>query len=162
MIIDKGIHDIIRPQWIFDSIANNALAPMTRNYFFHATASRMESEEFNDEGDDLERHSSEGEAATRMSVSPDIQVDNQVPEFKEEDSEMQDWLQIGPSTKTAEKGDDDEADSATDPDSDNEDNWFSVEPPREAEVPGTEVSPPWFARVGTHFPAAFMTARCRR
>jgi DNA ligase 4 len=161
MIIDKGIHDIIRPQWVFDSIANNALAPMTRKYFFHATASRMESEEFNDEDDDLERLSSEGEAATRMSVSPDIQVDDQVPQFKEEDSEVQDWLQIGPSTKTAENDDEVGADSATDPDSVNEDNWFSVEPPREAEVPGTEVSPPLVATVDIHFPAAFITARCR-
>ena len=155
MIIDKGLHDIIRPQWIFDSIANNALAPMTRKYFFHATASRMESEEFNDEDDDLERHSSDRDAATRMSVSP-------VPESKEEASEVQDWLQIGPSTKIAEKDDDDEADSATDPDSDNEDNWFSVEPPRGAEVPRTEVSPPWVTRVDIHFPAALITARCRR
>jgi DNA ligase 4 len=142
LIMNKGLHNIIRPQWIFDSIASNALAPMSRKYFFHATAERMESEEYNDEDDVLERHSSEGEAATRMSASPGIHVDDQVPESKEEDSEMQDWLQIGPSTKAAEKVDDDEADSATDPDSDNEDNWFSVEPPQSggAEVPGMDVS----------------------
>jgi DNA ligase 4 len=140
-IMNKGIHDIIRPQWLFSSIASNALAPMSRKYFFHATAERMESAEYNEE-DDLERQSSEGEAVPRMSVSPDIHVDGQVPESKEEDVEMRDGLQIRPGTKAAEKSDDDEADSATDPDSDNEDDWFNVDPRQSggAEVPGMEVS----------------------
>ena len=140
--MNKGIHDIIRPQWIFDSITNNALALMSRKYFFHATPGRMESEEYN-QNDDLEQRSLEWEPATRKFVSPGVHVDDQNPEPKEEDSEMQDWLQIEPSTKAARNDDnnDNDTDSATDPDSDNEDNWFSVEPPQSggAEVPGMAV-----------------------
>jgi DNA ligase 4 len=140
--MNKGIHDIVRPQWIFDSIANNALVPMSRKYFFHATAERLGSEEYNNEEDDLELHSSEGELATRMSDSPGMHVDDQMPESHEEDVSMQDGLHVRSGTKAAEKSDDDEADSATDPDSDNEDDWFSVDPRQSggAEVPEMEVS----------------------
>ncbi|KAI9453421.1 DNA ligase 4 [Lactarius psammicola] len=139
LIMNKGIHDIIRPRWIFDSIANDALAPMSRKYFFHATAERMESEEYNNSDDDLERRSPGEEVAVEMAGPPGV-VDSKVSELKEEDSEMQDWLQVGPEAKASEN-DHDDADSATDPDSDNEDNWFNVEPPQSGsgEVSGMEV-----------------------
>ncbi|KAF8273171.1 ATP dependent DNA ligase domain-containing protein [Lactarius quietus] len=128
LIINKGIHDIIRPQWIFDSIANRELAPMSKKYFFHATAERMESEEYSNSDDDLERRSPGEEVAAEVAGSPGV-VDSKASESKEEDSEMQDWLQIKPEANTSEN-DHDDADSATDPDSDNEDNWFNVEPPQ--------------------------------
>ncbi|KAH9167381.1 ATP dependent DNA ligase domain-containing protein [Lactarius sanguifluus] len=129
LIMNKGMHDIIRPQWIFDSIANGVLVPMSRKYFFHATAERMESEAYNNSDDDIERCSS-GEVAAEMAGSSGV-LDSRVSESKEGDSDMQDWLQIGPETNASEN-DHDDADSATDPDSDNEDNdnWFNVEPPQ--------------------------------
>ncbi|KAH9074828.1 ATP dependent DNA ligase domain-containing protein [Lactarius deliciosus] len=129
LIMNKGMHDIIHPQWIFDSIANGVLVPMSRKYFFHATAERVESEEYNNSDDDIERCSS-GEVAAEMAGSPGV-LDSRVSESKEGDSDMQDWLQIGPEANTLEN-DHDDADSATDPDSDNEDNdnWFNVEPPQ--------------------------------
>ena len=128
LIMNKGVHDIIRPQWVFDSIANGALVPMSRKHFFHATAERMESEEYNNSDDDLKRPSSEEDLTAEMAGSPGV-VDPKVSESKEEDSEMQDWLQIGPDVDASEN-DHDDADSATDPDSDNEDNWFNIEPPQ--------------------------------
>lgn len=137
LIMNKGIHDIIRPQWILDSIANGALVPMSRKYFFHATAERLESEEYNNLNDDLERSSSGEEVAV---VSPGVS-DSKVSESKEGDTEMQDWYQIG-TEANASGNDRDDADSATDPDSDNEDNWFNVEPPQSGtsgEVSGMEV-----------------------
>ncbi len=139
MIMNKGMHDIIRPQWIFDSIANGELAPMSKKYFFHATAERMESEEYNNSDDDLERRSPGEEVAADMAGPPGV-VGSEVSESKEGDSEMQDWLQIGPEANASEN-DHDDADSATDPDSDNEDNWFNVEPPQSGsgEVSGMEV-----------------------
>jgi hypothetical protein len=100
----------------------NELVPMSTKYFFHATAERIESEDYYNEGDDLESRSPQ-EASLRMSVSPGILVDAEVSESKEEDSEMQEWLQIGPGSDAAENPGDD-ADSVTDPDSGNEDNWF--------------------------------------
>ncbi|KAH9027928.1 DNA ligase 4 [Lactarius hengduanensis] len=129
LIMNKGMHDIIRPQWIFDSIADGVLVPMSRKYFFHATAGRMESEEYNNSDDDMERCSS-GEVAAEMAGSPGV-LDSKPSESKEGDPDMQDWLQIG-SEANASENDHDDADSATDPDSDNEDNdnWFNVEPPQ--------------------------------
>ncbi|KAI9440740.1 ATP dependent DNA ligase domain-containing protein [Lactarius indigo] len=142
LIMNKGMHDIVRPQWIFDSIANGVLAPMSRKYFFHATAERMESDEYNNLDDEVERRSSGEDVGAEMAGSPGL-LDSKVSEPKEGDSEMQDWLQIGPEANASEN-DQDDADSATDPDSDDEDNdnWFNVEPPQPSsgeEVTGMEV-----------------------
>lgn len=125
--MNKDIYDIIRPQWLFDSIVNKERVPMSKKYFFHATSERMQSEEYQDEDDDLESHSQE-DMAFGMSVPPGSHVDPEVSASKNEDSEMHDWLQIGPSSNAVEIPDDD-VDSVTDPDSDsdNEDNWFSIE-----------------------------------
>ncbi|KAH9975651.1 ATP dependent DNA ligase domain-containing protein [Russula compacta] len=125
LIMNKDIYDIIRPQWLFDSIANKERVPMSKKYFFHATAERMESEEYQDEDDDLGSHS-QAEMAVEMSVSPRSHVEPEVSASKDEDP---DWLQIGPSSDAAEIPDDD-VDSVTDPDSDNEDNWFTIEAPQ--------------------------------
>jgi DNA ligase 4 len=137
--MNKGVHDIIRPRWLLDSIANNELVPMSKKYFFHATAERMKSEDYDDEDDDddgIERRSLE-ESTLRKSNSPGSHVDAEMSEAKEEDSDMQDWLQIEPGSNVAENLRDD-AESVTDPDSDNEDNWFSVEAPRLGGPPASE------------------------
>jgi DNA ligase-4 len=140
--MNKGVYDIIRPRWLFDSIASNELVPMSKKYFFHATAERMNSEDYDDDDDDdgLERCSPE-ESALKKSASPGTHVDIEMSEPKEEDSDMQDWLQVEPGSNVAESLRDD-ADSVTDPDSDNEDNWFSVEAPQlgGAQASETEVS----------------------
>jgi DNA ligase-4 len=109
---------------------------MSKKYFFHATAERINSEDYDDEDDEgLERRSPE-ESALRKSASPGS-VDAGMPEPKEEDSDMQDWLQIEPGSNIAENLRDD-AESVTDPDSDNEDNWFSVEAPQLSGGPASE------------------------
>ena len=135
--MNKGLYDIIRPRWLFDSIANNELVPMSKKYFFHATAERMDSEDYDDEDDDgLESRSTEG-SAMRKSASPGTHIDVEMSESKEEDPDMQDWLQIEPGTDVAEHLRDD-AESVTDPDSDNEDNWFNVEAPQLGGAPASE------------------------
>lgn len=141
--MNKGIFDIIRPQWLFDSITSKELVPLSRKYFFHATAERMESEEYYNEDGDLELEPEDllpGKTALRMSGSPSIHTDAGMSESREEDPTMRDWLQIGPASNDAENLDDD-ADSVTDPDSGAEDNWFSIKAPQQggAEVSGTEV-----------------------
>lgn len=137
--MNKGVHDIIRPQWIFDSIANGELVPMSKKYFFHATAERMLSEEYNNSDDDLEQRSPGEDVAAEKTESFGV-VDSKLSGSKEDNSEMQDWLQIKPENNASEN-DRDDADSATDPDSDNEDNWFNVEPPQSGsgEASGMEV-----------------------
>jgi DNA ligase-4 len=132
--MNKDVFDIIRPQWLFDSIAKDELVPMSKKYFFHATAERMESAEYNneDDDDDPERSPPE-ETLSRMSVSQGIHADVEESGEKEEDSEMGDWLRIEPGSKATENPEDD-LDSVTDPDSDNEDKWFSIEEPQEENV----------------------------
>jgi DNA ligase-4 len=123
LIMNKGLFDILRPQWLFDSIARKELVPMSKKYFFHATAERMESEEYlNKDGQDLGQPPEE--SASRMSPTR-IHADAEASESKEEDSEMQEWLEIGPGPNAAASPDDD-ADSVTDPESGDEDNWFSI------------------------------------
>jgi DNA ligase-4 len=148
--MNKGVYDIIRPRWLFDSIANNELVPLSKKYFFHATAERMESEDYDNEDDDHEGRSPE-ETAVRASASPGIQVDAEMSEPKEEDSEMHEWLKIGPGSNAAEDHGDD-ADSVTDPESGDEDNWFNVEAPQlgGAEVSRMEVSLREFWGVGIY------------
>lgn len=91
--MNKGVYDIIRPRWLLDSIAKNELVPMSKKYFFHATAERLNSEDYDDEDDDgLERHSPEESALRKSSASPATHVDAEMSELKEEDSDMQDWL----------------------------------------------------------------------
>ena len=139
LIMNKGMFDIIRPRWLLDSIANKELAPMLKKYFLHATAERMESEDYNDEDEDedgIERRSLE-EGALRKSDIPGTHVIAEKSEPKEEDSDMQDWLQVEPDSNVAENLHDD-AESVTDPDSDNEDNWFSVEAPQLGGAPASE------------------------
>jgi DNA ligase-4 len=138
--MNKGAFDIIRPQWLFDSIANKEVVPMSKKYFFHATAERMESEEYNNETDDLELEDNPLEKTTlRLSASPSIHTDGDASESKEEDSEMQQWLQIGPSSNAAGNASDDDVESVTDPDSGEEDNWFSVEAPQPGGTEGEKM-----------------------
>ncbi len=139
--MNKGVYDIIRPRWLFDSIANNKLVPMLKKYFFHATAERMNSEDYDDEDDDGLESCSPEESALRKSASPGTHVDAEMSEPKEEDSDMQDWLQVEPGSNVAESPRDD-AESVTDPDSDNEDNCSSIEAPQlgGAQASETEVS----------------------
>ena len=137
--MNKGVYDIIRPRWLFDSIANNELVQMSKKYFFHATAERMNSEDYDggdDEDDGLEIRSPE-ESTLRKSASPGTPVDVEMSEPKEEDSDMQDWLQIEPGSNIAGNIRDD-AESVTDPESDNEDNWFNVEAPQLGGPPASE------------------------
>ena len=136
--MNKGVYDIIRPRWLLDSIANNELVPMSKKYLFHATAERLNSEDYDDEDDDgLERHSPEESVMRKSSASLATHVDAETSESKEEDPDMQDWLQVKPGSSVAENLDDD-AESVTDPDSDNEDNWFSVEAPQLGGAPTSE------------------------
>ncbi|KAN0115590.1 ATP dependent DNA ligase domain containing protein [Russula decolorans] len=140
LIMNKGVYDIIRPRWLLDSIANNELVPMSKKYFFHAAAERLNSEDYDDKDDEdddgLERRSPEESALRKSSASPGTHVDAEMSEPKE-DSDMQDWLQVEPGSNVAENLRDD-AESVTDPDSDNEDNWFSVEAPQLGGAPASE------------------------
>ncbi|KAF5388657.1 hypothetical protein D9757_004750 [Collybiopsis confluens] len=48
-VIDKGVYDVITPEWITDSVALGHMAPLKKRYFFHATAAREEMDEYQDD-----------------------------------------------------------------------------------------------------------------
>ncbi|OBZ73865.1 DNA ligase 4 [Grifola frondosa] len=84
MIMNKGICDIIRPQWIMDCIAEGEKVPLTKKYFFHATPARKAEPEYNT-GDESDK---------------EVPVDEEAPEVAalstkdviEEDED--DWTQV--------------------------------------------------------------------
>ncbi|CCM06278.1 uncharacterized protein FIBRA_08529 [Fibroporia radiculosa] len=119
LIMNKGICDIIKPQWIMDCIARGDLIPMSKKYFFHATERRQQDDDYNLADDD------EDEADPSASGSPvrdaEMKESNITEgEVEEDDSSMADWFKVKDPSIAQEdhRGD---ADSETEPDSDNED-----------------------------------------
>ncbi|KAF8638944.1 hypothetical protein AX16_010418 [Volvariella volvacea WC 439] len=119
LLLDKGFYDVIRPEWIMDSINEAALAPLRKRYFFYATESRMSSEEYNvdevDEGPSAPAQTASrfsSQTATDREVTPKIEE----PDF---DSPLESWFKINQEKQGLAIAND--LDSATDPDSDNED-----------------------------------------
>ncbi|THG99158.1 hypothetical protein EW026_g3144 [Hermanssonia centrifuga] len=124
LVMNKGDVDIIRPQWLTDSVARGDLAPLKKKYFFHATIKRMEDEEYNMDDDDDE------EIPMVASPTPDSNTEETTPKASSEvdkmeediDPSLADWFKIDekdiPSKSEVRK---EETDSETEPDSDNED-----------------------------------------
>ncbi|KAI0272769.1 ATP dependent DNA ligase domain-containing protein [Gloeopeniophorella convolvens] len=129
-IMEKDVYDIIRPQWVLDSIAKNVLVPMSKKYFFHATSERLESEDYEREDDGFKQTSSPKGGAGQTSSETEDERNTAEPE--EDAPELKEWFQTRPGADLTVNADNDE-DSATDPDSDNDDKWFDVLPE------GTEV-----------------------
>lgn len=158
LLIDKGIYDVLKPNWVTDSIALGHPRPFrkkygsrysdiplltksARRYFFHASNARVEADGY------LEGEATDDEDAPEASSSTKP-VETETPVIKEEadvdmDPAMADWFKID--DKTLPEGDDSKLDddSATDEDSDNldvmedaedreeddVDEWFSVKKP---------------------------------
>ncbi|KAJ8095205.1 DNA ligase (ATP) [Marasmius tenuissimus] len=76
IVIDRGIHDIIKPQWVTDSIAMGRRAPFDKKYFFHATASRALADEYQDgteEDEEDEQDTDTGPDPTRPDAIKDVE-----------------------------------------------------------------------------------------
>ncbi|KAI0923774.1 DNA ligase (ATP), variant 2 [Taiwanofungus camphoratus] len=118
LIMNKGVFDIIRPQWIMDCLSNGELVPLRKKYFFHATRARIEDVDYQMEDD------SEDEGR----MSPTISATNKPVESAEEDEQvedvdpsMSDWFNIKDKSSNRLEVQRQETDSETEPDSDNED-----------------------------------------
>ncbi|KAH9839814.1 DNA ligase 4 [Rhodofomes roseus] len=121
LIMDKGVCDIIRPQWIMDCIARGELVPLTKKYFFHATARRRNDEDYDMDADTEEEE--EPEQPTTSSTTPatqPIDEDDDKTESEEEDPELADWFNVKKASKRSEVQRP-ILDSDTEADSDNED-----------------------------------------
>ena len=144
-IIEKTEFDIIRPQWVLDCVRQGELVPLRKKYFFHATLSRMEDEEY-----DLT--DSEGESAPRApTTSSSLKDEDEVfralamseASVSELESENSEWFKVEPDdSKIPRKVDDSETEEDNDSDNhdlnepdtieDDDDEWFSI--PRESQV----------------------------
>ncbi|KAI0058986.1 ATP-dependent DNA ligase [Artomyces pyxidatus] len=134
LLINKGAYDIIRPQWILDSVASDSLVPMTKRYFFHATAERMESEEYNLPEDEVEPREETFHIEDTPLPDPTPKPEPEDEPMKDDTPEgLKDWFHVGDVGDSAEPiaG----YESVTDADSDNEDvkeepeeedEWFDI------------------------------------
>lgn len=130
--IGKGIHDVVKPEWITDSIALGRQAPLSKRYFFHATESRKETVEYSME-DDVKKEDEVAEPTDE--VRPSIKVEEPeeiMPETT--DPALAEWLAIDVPRTPADDGseteeDDDDNDSvnADAPGQDGLDDWLKVE-----------------------------------
>ncbi|THU99099.1 ATP-dependent DNA ligase [Dendrothele bispora CBS 962.96] len=104
LIIEEGLYDVLNSNWITDSIKSKEKVPMRRKYFFHATESRKESEEYG-EGDDDETEDGDRYTGTEKANSEaDLSLKQE-----EIDPKLTGWL----ANDLPEKADAHEQDSAT-------------------------------------------------
>ncbi|TFK29738.1 DNA ligase 4 [Coprinopsis marcescibilis] len=162
LVIDKGIFDVIRPQWIVDSLSLGHPAPFRSEYFFHATEERKDTEEYKEGGIDDSAMSvttsqagpSKDDGSGSETEEDDIPV---TPKVKEEEADL-DWFHVDdrtssvPATSSSANNvsNDYDDDSATENDSDNaevaddepgeDDDWEQVEGTKSQEAVGSTSS----------------------
>ncbi|KAG1728061.1 ATP dependent DNA ligase domain-containing protein [Suillus paluster] len=127
LLIDKGIVDIIRPQWITDCVLRRELVPLQKKYFFHATPERQESDDYHqmdvDEDQVMTDRTVEEDASLKVPTTPES-IEPKI----EDAEELADWFKID--TKPA-VPEDSETEAESDADSNNEEEdadeeWFQV------------------------------------
>ena len=147
LLINKGTFDIVKPQWIHDCVSLQSLVSLRKRfyciiadcnvvfnighlrYFYHASANRMRSEEFNVEEDIQEDIGNDN-----TFIEPSIINNNEGDVKLEEDIDpsLVEWLRVGEEKSASEPAIADEgSDTETDNDSDNEDLRVNHEEPDE-------------------------------
>ncbi len=136
--IDKGIHDVVKPEWITDSVALGRQAPLSKRYFFHATMSRKATVEYSME-DDVKKE--EDEVAEPMGeineAGPSAKVEEQAElkiKLETIDPVLAEWLAIDTprvpaddDSETEDDDDDNDSVNADAPEQDDTDDWLKVE-----------------------------------
>lgn len=113
LIMNRDVCDIIKPQWIRESVTKSERMPLTKRYFFHATSRRMEEDEYVQDDGSLEEL-----ALTDQHEEP-LET-NDKGDATQEDPSIADWFKVEKSSNRSEIQHDD-TDSETEPDSDNDD-----------------------------------------
>ncbi|KAK0202966.1 DNA ligase 4 [Desarmillaria ectypa] len=134
--INKGIYDVVKPEWITDSIALGRQVPLSRRYFFHATESRKATAEYSME-DDVKKENEVAEPTDEINeAGPSIKVEEQAEEIKHEtiDPALAEWLAIdaprAPADNDSETEDDDDDNDSVNADVPGQyvmDDWLNVE-----------------------------------
>ncbi|KAK4055172.1 DNA ligase (ATP) [Microbotryomycetes sp. JL201] len=117
----KGECDILKPDWVLDSIANGRKMPLRKKYYVYATSDTMESPEYEDlSGEEEEEMESSTEPRlTKGEESYEASHYNMV-EDPVEDQQLSDPEDERVRRDQAAESDDDEADE---PETENEDDW---------------------------------------
>ncbi|KAF9563995.1 ATP-dependent DNA ligase [Agrocybe pediades] len=131
LVINKGTIDVLKPAWITDSIARGTRLPMKKKYFFFASETSTNSEDYDldtdeDDGPTEDHVSESGPSSKVMDTEETASVteDEEEAEPKAEEAEVDDpamaeWFQVD-DMKTLPVNEQDE-DSVTEADSDNDD-----------------------------------------
>ncbi|KIK60460.1 hypothetical protein GYMLUDRAFT_73906 [Collybiopsis luxurians FD-317 M1] len=97
-IIDKGVYDVVKPNWITDSVALGHKAPLKKKYFFHATIAREETDEYRDGDDpevDLEDENMAEAESSREVFERQSRSQTAESEVKEEEDDSHaDWFKV--------------------------------------------------------------------
>ncbi|KAG6891545.1 hypothetical protein C0992_004403 [Termitomyces sp. T32_za158] len=158
LLINKGIHDVIKPEWVTDSVDGQAPAPFYKRYFFHAKTERVEANGFEDAGTEIDEEAEDEAALSPASQtekgSPAPRVEEEqsgaVKDEQPDDPDLADWFKVD----DIKQEEDIKYESVTDADSDNADvadedddldDWFNIkksspEPPPTAEPESSQGS----------------------
>ncbi|KAI0642168.1 ATP dependent DNA ligase domain-containing protein [Trametes meyenii] len=134
LIINKGVCDIIRPQWILDCVAKGELVPLNKGYFFHATEARKETRDYKleddsdtepeDEPEDTPPSPSASAPRTEKSNSPPVGSPHSQSR-EDVDPALAEWFDVGakPRESASQSGSETESETELEdePDSENED-----------------------------------------
>ncbi|KIK09022.1 hypothetical protein K443DRAFT_672060 [Laccaria amethystina LaAM-08-1] len=151
LLIDKNVYDVIKPNWITDSVALGEPAPLRKKYFFHATDARVSTDEYIQEDEYMQEDEDQTFEAPTPKGDPSVKLEEEiVPKVEEQDNDIDpalaDWLKIDDKYEKlhAEAKEEQDDYSATDDDSDNADvvdpeevdldDWFKVESADEPSV----------------------------
>ncbi|KAJ7077844.1 DNA ligase IV [Mycena belliarum] len=135
--IKKGIYDVIKPRWITDSIALGRPAPLRKKYFFHATESRTNTEDFDEEENEDVIEVDEPEAGPSGTKTEDTAIQPKA-EAEALDPALADWFKVEeedmkllPTVRDSDsetENDSDNADVANEEIDGDLDDWFKVKP----------------------------------
>ncbi|KDQ61444.1 hypothetical protein JAAARDRAFT_30880 [Jaapia argillacea MUCL 33604] len=132
LLIKKGTHDIIRPQWLLDSVAAGELMPFKKRYFFFATPDRVETDEYNEDEDEDAEVSEMDVEEDREEVPPEPKPKSEEPE--ETDPSLADWFKVdekeirkAPAQIDSETESDNDSDNG-DVNQQEDDDWFAIKP----------------------------------
>lgn len=120
LLINKGTVDIVKPEWIHDSVSRGQLAPMAKRYFFHATQERQLDPGFDQDEDVMEEDEPNADEILQSHATPASakKQESQVKDEDNKDDDSGDWLKV---SADAEDEEGSVTESETDDDSVNDD-----------------------------------------
>ncbi|KAJ3889259.1 DNA ligase 4 [Lentinula edodes] len=146
VVMEKGVYDVVKPEWITDSVTLGHKAPSKSKYFIDASKSGVETDRYKaDEPvqDDQDEDMTEGDESSSAVVRAETEVRSQtaateIKEEYEQDEKHADWfhlditdgqdLEVGKESDSETEDDSDNADVASEEIADdNVDDWDKLD-----------------------------------